>query len=206
MDNDDLISSLCHDLRTVYGCHSAILYGSRARDDWEHTSDIDVIGFLSKESQRVASLWNGVYLDLFIHSDNDQVAPDWIRIADGLVLFEIDHFAQNMLTQVNDMLEKGPEPVSVEELHVRKLWSEKMVIRASRGDVEGNYRRYWLLYTLLEDYFVARGQWYLGPKKSFALQYRSARPAYDLFKAALEPNAPLEHLHKLVNVTYIGIN
>ncbi|MGF6485891.1 putative nucleotidyltransferase [Paraburkholderia sp. JPY419] len=84
MTNDELIESLVADLRLTYGCHTAILYGSLARDDWEATSDIDVIAFRNTgERQRVASRWNGLFLDLFVQTSNDVADPSWIRINGG---------------------------------------------------------------------------------------------------------------------------
>ena len=55
MTSSELIEVLCEDLRLTYGCHTAILYGSRARDDWEARSDIDVIALRDTGGrQRVA--------------------------------------------------------------------------------------------------------------------------------------------------------
>jgi len=35
-----------------------------------------------------------------------------------------------------------------------------MALRMRRSDIEGNFRRAWLLTALLEDYFRLRGMWY----------------------------------------------
>ena len=43
----------------------------------------------------------------------------------------------------------------------KKCWIE---LSKAQGDLEGNFRRVWLLYALLEDYFALRGMWYEGPK------------------------------------------
>ncbi|BAZ21637.1 hypothetical protein NIES4073_25150 [Kalymmatonema gypsitolerans NIES-4073] len=42
-----------------------------------------------------------------------------------------------------------------------------MLKRISQRDIEADYRRVWLLYTLLEDYFALRQKWYLGSKESW---------------------------------------
>jgi hypothetical protein len=81
MLNNDLPGKLSAELQTTYGCHAAVLYGSRARDDWDAASDIDVIAFRDAGGhERVASQWNGLFLDLFVHATNDEADPSWIRI------------------------------------------------------------------------------------------------------------------------------
>ena len=206
MTNSELIDALSDDLRLTYGCHTAILYGSRARDDWDATSDIDVIAFRDVgDGQRVASRWNGVFLDLFLHSTNDTVEPSWIRINGGRVLFQADGFGDKVLDEVKALFDAGPEEVPASELHVRKVWAEKMLDRAAKGDVEGNYRRHWLLFTLLEDYFAARGEWYLGPKQSFRTLSESASEHFSLFEAAMKPGASLAAVKEVIGVTFEGV-
>jgi predicted nucleotidyltransferase len=206
MTNDELIETLCNDLRSVYGCHTAILYGSRARDDWDATSDIDVIAFRNVgDHQRVASRWNGVFLDLFVYSTNDKMDSSWIRINDGQVLFQANGFGDKVLDDVKKLCEEGPEHVPAPELRVRKNWAEKMLERAGKGDIEGNYRRHWLLFVLLEDYFAVRGQWYLGPKKSFRLLREANGAHFSVFETALKPDASLAEVQTAIDVTFEGI-
>ncbi|MFL9870233.1 nucleotidyltransferase domain-containing protein [Paraburkholderia megapolitana] len=206
MTNSELIDTLAEDLRLTYGCHTAILYGSRARDDWDAASDIDVIAFRDAgDQQRVASRWNGVFLDLFVHSTNDTVEPGWIRINGGRVLFQADGFGDKVLRETKALFDAGPEEVPAAELLVRKVWAEKMLERAAKGDVEGNYRRHWLLCTLLEDYFAARGEWYLGPKRSFRALSETAGEHFGLFEAALKPDASLAAVRAVIDVTFKGV-
>ena len=61
-----------------------------------------------------------------------------------------------------------PEPLSPNAQQTLRLWCEKMLIRAEREGPEGNLRRHWLLSDLLEAYFILRGRWYLGPRRSLA--------------------------------------
>jgi predicted nucleotidyltransferase len=205
MTNTELIDSLVKDVRS-YGCHTAILYGSRARDDWEATSDIDVVAFRDVGGyQRVASRWKGVFLDLFVHSTDHEPDPSWIRFNGGRVLFQTDGFADKVLSDVKALFDEGPEQVPVSELQVRKIWAEKMLERATKGDVEGNYRRHWLLFTLLEDYFAARGNWYLGPKQSFRTLSESANLHFSIFEAALKPDASLAAMKDVIDVTFEGV-
>ena len=73
-----------------------------------------------------------------------------------------------------------------------------MLARAGKGDVEGDYRRHWLLKEVLEAYFALRGRWYLGPKKSLAL-LREENPAhFDVFRKALAPGASMADIQSAV--------
>ena len=78
-----------------------------------------------------------------------------------------------------------------------------MLGRIKKGDVEGNYRRHWLLYQLLDDYFYLRRLWYLGPKESFTWLKTNDPPAYDAFVTALKPAAPDAGIASLVDLVLI---
>lgn len=204
--NDDLIAAISAELRTGYGCHTAILYGSRARGDWGHTSDIDVIAFRDHGgTQRVACRWNDIFLDLFLHATEDVADHSWARLHEGRILFQREDFGDKVLAYVNDLLGRGPEPIPVEELRIRKVWAEKMLLRAANGDIEGNYRRHWLAFVLLEDYFAARGEWYLGPKQSFLSLSQSAPAHFELFDLGFRPDAPLSALERVIDITFENV-
>jgi len=73
-----------------------------------------------------------------------------------------------------------------------------MSLRMRRGDLEGDFRLVWLLTALLEDYFVLRGMWYQGPKKSFQWLRTSDAPTYRAFEKALEPGASFDAIDRAV--------
>jgi hypothetical protein len=201
----DLFDLLCRHLAKQFACHTAILYGSQARGDWDATGDIDVIAFRDVgEAGHVAHRWQNLFLDLFLYPTATKPAPDWLRLHGGRVLFQRGSEGDNVLSAVGDMLVAGPERLSADEVRTRRLWAEKMLIRAEKGDPEGNYRRHWLLMTLLEDYFALRGQWYLGPKRSLALLQREKPEDFAVFRKALEPSASIADIRAAV-ATVIGI-
>lgn len=72
-----------------------------------------------------------------------------------------------------------------------------MLDRAKRGDIEGHFRRAWLLNALLEDYFALRGLWYEGPKRSFEWLRDHDPETASLFAKALKPGARLAQIAKL---------
>ena len=86
---EKLIALLCAYLKERFGCRTAILYGSRARGDWDDASDIDVVAFSeTSETEHVAHRWEGLFLDLFLYPPDVQPDLDWLRIHEGRVLFQ----------------------------------------------------------------------------------------------------------------------
>jgi len=67
-----------------------------------------------------------------------------------------------------------------------------------RQDIEGAYRRTWLLTVLLEDYFHLRHRWYQGPKKSFQWLGENNPETYRAFEVALSPAASDDSIHRLI--------
>jgi hypothetical protein len=198
-DQQELLDLLHRHLTEQFGCHTAILYGSRARGDWDAASDIDVIAFRDAgEAGHVAHRWQNLFLDLFLYPTATRPAPDWLRLHGGRVLFQRGSEGDNVLSVVEDMLAAGPERLSADDLRTRRLWAEKMLIRAEKGDPEGDYRRHWLLMSLLEDYFTLRGQWYLGARRSLALLQREKPEDFAVLRKAFEPSASIADIRTAV--------
>jgi hypothetical protein len=76
----------------------------------------------------------------------------------------------------------------------------KMLDRIRQGGTEGNFRRAWLLYQLLEDWFLLRGQWYPGPKEGLAWLAVNEPAIYQCFDSALKPNAPMAKIEALAEM------
>jgi hypothetical protein len=198
-DQQELLNLLRRYLTEQFGCHTAILYGSRARDDWDALSDIDVIAFRDAgEAGHIAHRWHDLYLDLFIYPTATKPAPDWLRLHGGRVLFQRGSDGDEILAAVGGMLAAGPEHLSADDARTGRLWAEKMLARAEKDDPEGDYRRHWLLTALLEDYFALRGRWYLGPKRSLALLQREEPRDFAVFCRALEPSASIADIRAAV--------
>ena len=74
------------------------------------------------------------------------------------------------------------------------------VLRSRRGDVEGDYRRAWLLTALLDDDFVTRGRGFEGPKKSLQWLRVNVPALHRAFEVALRPGASVESIDELVDL------
>ena len=204
----DLDAALIDELRHQHGVHTIILYGSRARGDATAESDIDVAGFADIPlTVRDARMWNGIFLDAFVYPTaraavpKDLAAePEMMKLCAGRVLLDDRKLGALLLDHLAAIDRQGPPALPASELQVRRLWARKMIARARRGDVEANYRRHWLLYQLLEDYFALRGEWYRGPKDAFATLQVAAPATFAAFERALAPSATLDEIEALVTL------
>ncbi|CZG40149.1 Predicted nucleotidyltransferases [Legionella pneumophila] len=199
---DTSILEIASDLKEKHHCHTVILYGSRARGDYTDTSDYDIAGFRQHNiKERIAQKLpnTNVFLDIFLYPESElkEITDEHLCMHDGIVLFEKNKFGTNLLSKLK-LIIFSPPPISENEIHVRKVWYEKMLQRASVGDLEGKYRQIWSLFTILEDYFIFKGSRYLGPKQ--AIQYLEKHDSiiYSLFNQALSEPGNLTALKKLI--------
>ena len=195
------IADIGRALRERHGCHTAILYGSFATGEATASSDYDVAGFREGEgTRRIAGKWRGTYADIFIYPESMLESPgeELLKMRGGVVLHERDGAAARLLAMLDGMDARAPKRLPDDEAHAIRQWAWKMLERAQREDAEGNYRRAWLLYALLEDWFLLRGLRYPGPKKGL-LRLRAESPAlHSLIEAAVRPGATLATLARAV--------
>ncbi|MNK06275.1 hypothetical protein D3C87_241690 [compost metagenome] len=172
MKEAEILKKITDDLVGNFSCHTIVLYGSRARGDHSESSDYDILGVTDSTDKTIrhAYVIADQYVDGFVYSTQSLMEPDQshLYMKDGKVLREREGFGTKLLESLEQIYRKGPS-ISSDELEMKRVWAQKMIDRAQRGDNEGNYRKHWLIYALLEDYFAFRGLWYEGAKK--ALEY-----------------------------------
>jgi predicted nucleotidyltransferase len=205
---DAVLESACEGLVANWGAHTVLLYGSRADGTETEDSDYDLAAFAPVEGTiRDASVRMGSFLDLFIYPDSVLHEPteEHLKLRGSKVLLQRGAEADAFLRRLDDLYQRGPETLPLDEIEARRIWALKMVSRIRRQDIEGAYRRVWLLTALLEDYFVIRGLWFEGPKKAFRWLDQHDLVAARAFTAALARNAGLEEIQELAMVV-IGQN
>jgi len=203
MRPDPFLDQVCKELVAAHGVHTILLYGSRADGSAGADSDYDVAAFGPiDKSFRVAQLVDDAYLDVFVYPEALLVKPteEYLKLRGSHVVLQRGTEAEDFLGSLEEVFRRGPEPLPSDEIEARKVWAHKMAARMQRADLEGNYRRVWLLTALLEDYFHIRGQWYQGPKKSLRWLEQFDAPTYDAMRLALEPNASTEAVFSLVHL------
>ena len=197
---DRILELSLNDLVKKHGCHTVILYGSRSRGNWTDESDYDIMGFRDQGHKfRDARLIEGKYLDAFVYPVQDVTGheEDFLRIRQGTVMLEKDGFGTALLLKLDQLFAAGPKQLPDDELQTIRVWIGKMLARIAKGDLEGNYRRAWLQYDLIESYFALRKKWYLGPKEGFRWLAENDSDALVLFDRALKPNSELVDLKHL---------
>lgn len=203
---DPLLAKLIGELVQRHGCHTVVLYGSRALGTATADSDYDLLGIRDGgEPTRDARLVDGFFLDAFIYIENDleDAGATLLQVHRGLPLLDPRGTGARLVAAVARTLASPPPPVPRVELEARRTWCGKMLGRIRRGgplDVEAHYRRAWLLVELLELYFVLRGRHFLGPKQSFEYLRAHDEPVFRAFSAALAPGAPVSAVEALVEL------
>lgn len=200
------LDQLRHILQSEHGCHTVILYGSRALGTHGPHSDYDLLGIRTEgDDTRDARKIDGVFLDAFIRSEKtvQEKPQEFLHVRGGIVLCDPGGIGAKLLEEVDKIVKLPPPEVPLAEIEARKTWCFKMLERirhAGPDDVEALYRRHWLLVDLLELYFVLRRRHYLGPKESFRWLAENDELAYRAFAAALRPGAEVVEIEGLVGV------
>jgi predicted nucleotidyltransferase len=185
-----------------YQPHTVIAYGSRARNQATESSDIDIACYCDvSEVIKDARLFHGVYLDAWIFPTHamTEIAEEDLRFEDGCVLLDERGLGESFMQRVKEKLQQGPKQPSQSDIQHTTEWIHKMLLRAFNNDLDGQYRKVWLQFQLLEIYFQLRGKWFLGHKKSFEYLLENDRQVYDLFVQVYADSTNVDQLHKLAN-------
>ncbi len=154
------------------GCHTVILFGSRARGDAASDSDVDLFGIGEGVADGPLSrAVDGFDFDIWI-ADERTVEGDleeFFKIEDGRPLVQRAAYGDDLLRRVKARVAAGAPPLSAEERAQRIRWLQRMAHRAGRPDDEGRYRLLWLAAELPRVRFELAGRYWLGPKRALAL-------------------------------------
>lgn len=204
--NDPVLVRFVRLLVAEHGCHTIVLYGSRAAGTANAESDYDLLGIRDGgEPTRDARRIDGAFLDAFVYIEKDLegAAASMLQVHRGVPLLDPRGTGARLIAEVSEALRAPPPPVPKAELLARREWCKKMLGRVRRGgevDIEAQFRRVWLLVDLLELYFVFRNKHFMGPKQSFLYLEQHDKEAHQAFRAALASGAPLSAVETLVRV------
>jgi predicted nucleotidyltransferase len=200
---DLTLKSIIEILEVEFSCHTIILYGSRARGDFNDISDYDVIGFSddNKDSVRKAKILDAQYLDLWVYPTQAMNSPDqsMSRVIGGVVLRQRDRLGDDFLSLIEKANTWQPSPEW--DKNLQKIWALKMFERAFVNDIEGKYRKHWLVYSLLEMYFQLQDLEYTGSKIAFKWLQGNDEKIYFMFKRSLESESLVDLLTLLFQIT-----
>lgn len=202
---EDLVfQKMLNHLKANFHCHTIVLYGSRARGvDVTDSSDYDLVAIRQTgENIREACEFEGRFLDAWIYSESilKKIDSSFLRIRNGLVIEQKKDLATKLLKKIDEIFKAGPIPIPEWESVLISSWLQKMFQRSALKDIEGNYRRHWLLFDCLESYFKLRNLWYHGPKESFNWLKTHDRKVYLAFEKALSTDAKEVDIQNLIEL------
>ncbi|MGH4121568.1 MAG: nucleotidyltransferase domain-containing protein [Clostridium sp.] len=197
---DKLIYSVKEYLMKKYSCHSIILYGSFANEDYTEESDIDLVCFCDNpEKENDTTVFNNRRLDVwFYKTEMMDSCNQFLHVRGGKILLDEKKLCTNFLNGIDKKFINGPKQLTLDEKNFLKNWLQKMLRRAEKGDIEGNFRYHWMLTDALEIYFNIKDRWYLGPKKSLQWLHNNDKEAYYVFNNALRVNTDFTEIEKLI--------
>jgi hypothetical protein len=121
-----------------------------------------------------------------------------LQVRGGRLLRDVDGRGAAFLARLDEIFAAGPASLRPDEITALRNWSWKMLDRAARGDLEGHFRRVFLLTMQLENFFLLRNEWYLGPKAALSVLKIKHPDVYVALARALAPAASLAEIEALV--------
>lgn len=186
-----------------YNPHTVVIYGSRARGDATDESDVDMACFLNSPavSEDFRDI-GGIFLDAWIYPTESMKNPaDFVKMGEAFCAIDKLGLGSELLQQINKKMNDGPPVLTQKDkLNIIEL-RLKILKRAGKGDVEGNYRRSWLQYDLLETYFLLRDKWFFGAKSSLSWLKANDTIAFELFESIYKFPDDYEALKRLTQYT-----
>jgi predicted nucleotidyltransferase len=205
MMTDQNLELIIETLRSKFKCHTALLYGSRARGQAGPTSDYDVVGICKRGSKtRVAKKVNGVYWDLFVYPEKDlnKLSDQRLDWRNAKILFQKDNYGKLLIQRVQKLVKKPFKPEPQWEIAVTIAWAEKQLERIAEGDVHGLFRRAEIQNAAISHYFQIRKKRYWGPKAGLQWLEKNDPKGFNLFSKVYRSPANSNALKALVAYVY----
>jgi predicted nucleotidyltransferase len=202
---DPHLELIIETLKTEFKCHTALLYGSRARGLAGPVSDYDVVGVRKRGAKkRIAKKVNGIFWDLFVYSDKDLKKLDTRHLTwrNAKVLFQKGQSGDRLVRRIQKLVKKPFKANPHHEIEITIAWAEKQIDRIAVGDVQGLFRRAELQSAAIEHYFQIRRKRFWGPKAGFQWLKKNDPTVFRLFKRMYENPDDEKALKALVKTVY----
>jgi predicted nucleotidyltransferase len=194
---DPVLKSIVSHLTHKYGCHTVILYGSRARGLATSTSDYDVVGICKSGAKtRITKKQNGFYWDVFVYPEKDlrKLGSDQLAWKGAKLLFRKGSYGNKLISRIKELVKKPYEPIPKYEIDALKVWAQKELDRCKKTDTHGLYRRAEFQSVLLKDYFLIRKKKFWGPKEAIQWLKKKDTITYKLLTRSLKSPTNLTFL------------
>lgn len=205
LDPDPQIQEIVTVLKRRFNCHTALLYGSRARNEAGPVSDYDVVGIRRSGSKtRVAKKIKGAYWDLFVYPEKDlkNLTSEQMTWRNPVVLFEKGQYGRRLVQRIQKLIQKPFKFDPQYEIDVTIAWAAKQLDRIAIGDVHGSYRRIELQQAAIGHYFQIRRIRYWGPKAGLQWLKTHDPTTFKLFAQAYRSPANKKALLSLIKRVY----
>ncbi len=205
LETDPHLQSIVNTLKSKYKCHTALLYGSRARGKAGPISDYDVVGIRrSGTKTRIAKKVAGAYWDLFVFPEKalKKLNSEHLSWRNPIILFEKGQYGGRLVQRIQKLVKKPFKPDPQYEIDVTIAWAEKQLERIALADTHGLYRRIELQQAAIGHYFQVRRLRYWGPKAGLQWLQENDSTTYRLYKKVYQDPANMRALNNLVKRVY----
>jgi predicted nucleotidyltransferase len=202
---DTNLALIVHTLKSKFKCHTALLYGSRARGLAGPISDYDVVGICHRGSKtRIAKKENGVYWDLFVYPEKDlkKLTAQHLSWRNAKVLFQKGQYGNRLVKRIKKLVSTPFKPDPQYEIDVRIAWAEKQLDRIAIADTHGLFRRVELQNAAIEHYFQVRRKRFWGPKAALQWLEKNDPKTFKLFSQVYRKPDDMKALKALVKRVY----
>ena len=188
-------------LKSKYEFHSAILYGSRAGNDFRENSDYDIL-CISKSSSRIREIikFEDVTIDLIVDDENvlNNQQPIVYLWQAEIITDEIG-FAKQLVATAQKILAEPPQSLSSSRIIQRKKQNADILFYIQQNNILSDYRKHDLFPKLLGLYLAFKRVWDLGDKHSFQWIKKNDPQAFAFFRRAMSNDAAFSDIEALVN-------
>lgn len=191
-----------HDfLKGKYEFHCAILYGSRAGNDFRPDSDYDLL-CVSNGGPRIREIikFENATIDLIVDDESAlKTQQPIVYLWQSKIIVDDKGFAKSLVDTALKILAEPPQPLSSSRIAQRKKQTTDILHYIQRPNILGDYRRHDLFPKLLGLYLAFNRMWDLGDKHSFQWMEKNDPHAFNLFHKAMLSDAAFSDIEALVN-------